>query len=79
MRTEQFIDGFQQIHFIGGMVRLDMFLLTPQEGEEPRQDPAGQLIMTPQGFVTALNAMQQLADKLVEAGILEKISEGEKK
>lgn len=72
VRSEQFIDGFQQVHFLGGMVRIDTFRLTPHEGEEPRQEPAGQIIMTPQGFVTALNAMQQLADKLVESGILQK-------
>ena len=72
VRAEQFIDGFQQVHFLGGMVRIDTFRLTPHEGEEPRQEPAGQIIMTPQGFITALNAMQQLADKLVDAGIMEK-------
>lgn len=72
MKSEQFIDGFQQIHFVGGMVRIDTFLLAPQEGEEPRQESAGQIIMTPQGFISALNVMQQLADKLVDAGIMEK-------
>ena len=70
MRSEQFIDGFQQVHFLGGMVRIDTFRLTPQQDAEPLQELAGQIIMTPQGFVTALNALQQLADKLIDVGIL---------
>ena len=72
MRSEQFIDGFQQVHFLGGMVRIDTFRLTPQQDAEPLQELAGQIIMTPQGFVTALNALQQLADKLIDVGILKK-------
>lgn len=72
MESPIFIDGFQQLHFIGGMVRADMFNLVPAQEGEPRQNFAGQLIMTPQGFIAALNAMQQLADKLIEAGVLQR-------
>ena len=72
MQKKYYVDGIQQVHFIGGMVRMDMFQLTPGQHAEPVQETAGQLIMTPQGFISALGAMQQLAEKLVEAGILEK-------
>ena len=72
MKSEQFIDGFQQVHFLGGMVRIDTFRLAPQQDAEPLQEPVVQLIMTPQGFITALNTLQQLADKLVNLGILQK-------
>lgn len=72
MDSPVYIDGFQQLHFIGGMVRADMFILAPGDGGEARQNPAGQLVMTPQGFIAALNAMQQLADKLIEAGVLQR-------
>lgn len=72
MDSDKYIDGLTQIHFIGGMVRADMFVFGPNEGGEPSQESAGRLIMTPQGFISALNSMQQLADRLVEAGVLQK-------
>ena len=72
MQKKYYIDGIQQVHFIGGMVRMDMYQLVPQANAEPSQEGVGQLIMTPQGFISALGAMQQLAERLVEAGILEK-------
>ena len=54
------------------MVRLDTFVLAPVPNQEPKQENAGQIVMTPQGFLSALGAMQQLADKLVENGVLQK-------
>ncbi len=67
-----YIDGISQIHFLNNMVRMDTFVLAPASGEEPRQEKTGQIVMTPQGFLSALGAMQQLADRLVEAGVLTK-------
>ena len=69
MQEQRYIDGFSQVHFVGGMVRIDTFVLAPRPDAEPAQENAGQLIMTPQAFVGALNAMQQLAAKLAEAGV----------
>ena len=74
MKSEQYIDGFSQIHFIGGMVRLDMFILTPQPGAEPQSSAAGRIVMTPQAFLSSMEAMQQFVDKLAEAGVLRKVS-----
>ncbi|MBR4606547.1 MAG: hypothetical protein IKO41_10040 [Lachnospiraceae bacterium] len=71
MQEQRYIDGFSQVHFVGGMVRIDTFVLAPRPDAEPAQEDAGQLIMTPQAFVGALNAMQQLAAKLAEAGVLQ--------
>ena len=71
MREQLYIGGFSQVHFVGGMVRVDTFALAPRPDAEPAQKNAGQLIMTPQAFVGALNAMQQLAAKLAEAGGLQ--------
>ena len=71
MKKQHYIDGFQQVHFVGGMIRIDTFVLAPRPNAEPEMEASGQLIMTPQAFVGALDAMQQLAAKLAEAGVLQ--------
>ena len=70
--SARYIDGISQVHFMNGMIKMDLFTLQPQANADPLQEKAGQLVMTPQGFLNALGAMQQLADKLVEAGVIQK-------
>ena len=78
-KTEIFADGIGQVHFAGGMVRFDFFRFQPDaEGEgEPVPENAERIIMPPQGFLNAFNSMQQLIDKLLEAGVLTKNEAGE--
>jgi len=72
-KKEVFADGIGQIHFAGGMVRYDFITLQPNEnGQAPTPEASLRIIMPPQGFLSAFNAMQQLIDKLVEAGVLQK-------
>ncbi len=72
-KKEIYADGIGQIHFAGGMVRFDFVTLQPEEdGKAPVPQPNFRVIMPPQGFLGAFNSMQQLIDKLVEAGILQK-------
>ncbi len=72
-KTEIFADGVGQIHFAGGMVRYDFVTLQPEEnGKAPVPQSNVRVIMPPQGFLAAFNSMQQLIDKLVEAGVLQK-------
>ena len=72
-KKEIFADGIGQIHFAGGMVRFDLVTLQPQEeGKAPVPEANLRLIMPPQGFLAAFNSMQQLIDRLVEAGVLKK-------
>lgn len=72
-KKEIFADGIGQIHFAGGMVRFDFVTLQPQaEGKEPVSEATTRIIMPPQGFLGAFDSMQQLIDKLVEAGVLKK-------
>jgi hypothetical protein len=72
-KKEIFADGIGQIHFAGNMVRFDFVTLQPAEnGEAPVAQSNVRVIMPPQGFLNALNSMQQLVDKLVEAGVLRK-------
>ena len=73
-KKEIFADGIGQIHFAGGMVRFDFVTLQPDE--EGKKDPAAvcneRIIMPPQGFLNAFNSMQNLIDKLLDAGVLQK-------
>lgn len=72
-QKELFADGVGQIHFAGGMVRFDFISLQPQEdGKAPVAESNARIIMPPQGFLAAFNSMQQLIDKLLEAGVLQK-------
>ena len=72
-KKEIFADGIGQIHFAGGMVRFDFVTLQPEaDGKAPTPVVNERIIMPPQGFLGAFNSMQQLIDKLVEAGILQK-------
>jgi len=72
-KKEFFADGMGQIHFAGNMVRFDFVTLQPEEdGKAPTPQSNFRVIMPPQGFLNAFNSMQQLIDKLVEAGVLQK-------
>ena len=72
-KKEIFADGIGQIHFAGGMVRFDFVTLQPgEDGAAPTPVVNDRIIMPPQGFLGAFNSMQQLIDKLVEAGVLTK-------
>lgn len=72
MESRIFVDGIKQVHFINGVVRMDLFTLQGEQGSEPKQEDAGQVIMTPQAFLGSLDAMQKLASKLAGAGIFQK-------
>lgn len=72
-KKEIFVDGIGQIHFAGGMVRYDFVSLQPQEdGKAPVPETNLRIVMPPQGFLAAFNSMQQMIDKLLDAGILQK-------
>ena len=72
-KQEIFVDGIGQIHFAGGMVRYDFVSLQPQaDGKPPVAETNIRIVMPPQGFLGAFNSMQQMIDKLLEAGILQK-------
>ena len=79
-KKEIFADGIGQIHFAGGMVRYDFVTLQPEaDGQAPVPQSNVRIIMPPQGFLSAFNSMQQLIDKLVEAGVLQKNENAGKK
>ena len=72
-KKEIYADGIGQIHFAGGMVRFDFVTLQPEaDGAAPVPEVNERIIMPPQGFLGAFNSMQQLIEKLLEAGVLQK-------
>ena len=72
-KKEIFADGIGQIPFAGGVGRFDFVTLQPgEDGAAPTPVVNERIIMPPQGFLGAFNSMQQLIDKLVEAGVLTK-------
>ena len=72
-KKEIYADGIGQIHFAGNMVRFDFVTLQPtEEGQAPVAQSNVRVIMPPQGFFNAMGSMQQLVDKLIEAGLLRK-------
>ena len=72
-KKEIYADGIGQIHFAGAMVRFDFVTLQPgAEGEAPVPESTVRIIMPPQGFLSAYNSMEQLINKLLDAGILQK-------
>lgn len=46
-KKEVYADGIGQIHFAGGMVRLDFMTLQPQEGQDPKPEMTQRVIMPP--------------------------------
>ena len=72
-KKEIYADGIGQIHFAGNMVRFDFITVQPgEDGAAPATQSNVRVIMPPQGFLNAMGSMQQLIDKLVEAGVLRK-------
>ncbi len=72
-KKEIYADNIGQIHFVGNMIRFDFATLQPtEEGKAPTAESNVRVIMPPQGFLSAYNSMQQMINKLLEAGVLKK-------
>lgn len=72
-REEIHADGIGQVHFAGNMFRFDFMTLQPGlDGYPPIPEYKERVIMPPLGFLAAFNSMQELIDKLLEAGVLAK-------
>ncbi len=77
---ETFVDGISSIGFIGGMVRCELATAHPVDKDEqgnPSLIPYQRLIISPQGFLQMFNMLQNLADKMEEAGVLSRVKQGE--
>lgn len=73
--TEKYVDGAENIHFLGGMVRVDFATLQPnqEDPEKPTPELTERLIMTPEGFLKTYSMIQKLAEHLLKQGVLKRV------
>lgn len=88
---ERYVDGIGKIHFIGGMIRFDLYSFQPSEeattdendkdANPPPPTPiiAERLIMSPNGFLASYDAMCNMINRLTEAGVISKREADERK
>lgn len=81
---ERYVDGIGKIHFVGGMIRFDLYSFQPSEevttdendkdATPPPPTPiiAERLIMSPNGFLASYDAMVNMINRLTEAGVISK-------
>jgi hypothetical protein len=75
-----FCDGISNITLIGGMVRIDLFTLSPTAKDKngrPSMQFLTQLIMPPDAFLQGLGAMQNLVQQLKDKGVVRPMPQGE--
>jgi hypothetical protein len=75
MTTENFVVGCEGIGFHGGVVLVDLAGLSPTQKDaegRPLREPRVRLIMTPEGMLETVNAMQGMIARLVEVGLLKR-------
>ncbi len=75
-KERKFVDGVETISFMEGMVHMELFNYIAgsqkQKGQRPKMDVTEELIFTPQGFLRAFSAMQNLVNQLEQAGVVKK-------
>lgn len=75
MTSEIFVVGCEGIGFHGGVVLVDMAgLSTTQKDSDgrPLREPRVRMVMTPEGMLETVNAMQGMIARLVEVGLLKR-------
>jgi len=72
MDSEIFADGFSNVTFRNGMVRIELgSLQTAGQGDmQSSLESHHKLVVTPQGFLSRLAMMQDLARRLADAGVI---------
>lgn len=74
---ERYVDGIGKIHFVGGVIRFDLYSFQPTDSEDKSPEPivAERLIMSPNGFLASYDAMVNMINKLTDAGVIQKRDE----
>ena len=71
-----YADVIADMHFVGGMVRMDLATVDTtepvEEGKGQKLQSERQIIISPDGFIKSFNNMQALINKLIEAGVMKK-------
>ncbi len=85
MSKTSYADLISDMHFSGGMIRMDVASIDTTKKIEEKKGPSikidQQIVMPTDGFLRTFNHMQMLMNKLVEAGVLkvnkpEEVKEG---
>lgn len=67
-----YIDGVRRINFMNGMIRMELVYSQPRDDDEHHVEKAAELLMSPDGFLSVLKAVNQTAKMLAEKKILMK-------
>jgi hypothetical protein len=76
---ELYTDGISNLEVSNGMVRMDLYSLSGKEKEAdgaPSKVERQRIIMSPQGFLECFSTMQNMFQKLEEAGLLKRQDDG---
>jgi len=71
---QAFCDGIDAISTIGGTVRIDLFAFSADKakaaGGKPGAEVVQRLVMSPEGFLQAFGAMENMVAELVKKGVI---------
>ena len=74
-RKRTFIDGMESVSLTDGMIRMELYNIVIGRNRDSAENPhevCEELIMTPQSFIKIFSTMENLVQKLAEAGIVKK-------
>ncbi|MCA8927196.1 MAG: hypothetical protein KDC18_03950 [Alphaproteobacteria bacterium] len=80
MIPQIYADGISNITFVNGMVRIDLASTPPvpaQGGAAPTAEVHHRIIVTPRAFLQSMGMMQDLLNKLVEAGVVRRTDQSD--
>lgn len=75
MQTEVFADGISEVNIASGIVRINFVSLSATEKDEkgtPLRELRQRIVMTPPGILELYAAMQQVVEKLIESGAIQR-------
>jgi len=80
MIPQIYADGFSNITFANGMVRIDLASTPPgpvEGGNPPAAEVHHRIILTPRAFLQSMGMMQDLMNKLIAAGVVRRTDQAE--
>jgi len=75
MTSEVFADGVSEVNIAGGVVRINFVSLSATAKDEkgvPVRELRQRIVITPPGVLELYNAMQQVIEKMIETGALQR-------
>ena len=73
MTQEIYVDGVGKIDFVGGVIRMELVALQSDDNgkKEPTPEVRQRLIMPARGLLQSLSVMQNMVQKMVDAGVIQ--------